>query len=66
MRITEEQKDLLQEHIEDLEQLLLSDDINDLLLEIDDAMLYTLDENGKPNEEGVKLCKIYDEIYVSN
>lgn len=65
MKVTTEQKDFLKNYI-DLEQVLLSDDVNDLLLAIDDAIIDTFDAAGNPSEEGIKLQNIYDEIYSNN
>ena len=60
-----EQKDFLKKHIENFDELLLSDDINDLLLAIDDAIVDTFDIEGNPSEIGVALQKIYDEIFLN-
>lgn len=64
MKGTNEQKEYLKDCINNLEQILLSDDVNDLLLEIDDAITDTFDADGNPNEIGRKLGDIYDSIYV--
>jgi hypothetical protein len=66
MKITTEQKKILENYINDLGQILSSDDINDLLLEIDDAIVGTFDVDGNPNEDGIKLQNIYDDIYANN
>jgi hypothetical protein len=63
MAITAEQKAFLNKHIENLDKVLESDDINDLLLAIDDAILDTLDSNGNPSAVGIELQKVYDDIY---
>lgn len=66
MKITTKQKKFLENYIDNLEQVLLSDDINDLLLAIDDVVIDSFDAAGNPSEEGIKLQRIYDEIYSSN
>jgi hypothetical protein len=66
MAITAEQKTFLNKYIKNLDEVLESNDINDLLLEIDDAILDTFDAEGNPSAVGIELQKIYDEIYNSN
>lgn len=50
--------------IKNLDALLMTGEVNDLLLAIDDAIIETFDEDGYPNETGNQLQKIYDEIYL--
>lgn len=66
MKITAEQKKFLENYISNLDQILLSDDVNDLLLEIDDAIVDTFDADGNPSEAGIRLENIYDSIYSNN
>jgi hypothetical protein len=66
MTITAERKAFLNKYIKNLDKVLESDDINDLLLEIDDAILDNLDANYNPTEVGIELQKIYDDIYSNN
>jgi len=64
MVITEEQKSFFKNHIENLDELLSSDDVNDVLLAIDDAIVDNILENDEePDEVGIKLQRLYDEIY---
>lgn len=63
MTIKEEQKKFLSEHIKDLDNILLSDDVNDLYDAIDDAIVDTVDVNGNPSPVGIKLQQVFDEIY---
>lgn len=44
----------------------MADEVNDLLIAIDDAIIDTFDEDGYPDETGIHLQKIYDEIYLLN
>ena len=66
MVITEKQKNFLEKYISNLDALLSSDDVNDLLLEIDDAIVDTFDDDGNPNEIGIQLQTIYDELFNNN
>ncbi len=63
MTITAEQKQFLSKHIKDLDNILLSDDVNDLYDAIDDAIVDTFDANGNPSTDGIKLQQVFDEIY---
>lgn len=64
IKITKKQKDFLGDSIKDLDKLLMADEVNDLLIAIDDAIIDTFDEDGYPDETGIHLQKIYDEIYL--
>lgn len=66
MAITAEQKKFLGKYISNLDDVLKSDDVNDLLLAIDDAILDTFDAKGNPSEIGIELQNIYDDIYNNN
>ena len=66
MVITAEQKEFLAKYIDNLEEVLASEDVNDLLLAIDDAILDTFDSSGNPSAEGIELQNIYNEIYEKN
>jgi len=67
MIITKKQKELLIDKIEDIEKIIESDDVNDLLLPLDDLITEIgFDENYELNEEGLKLQKLYDEIFNQN
>lgn len=67
MIITKQQKELLIDRIEDIEKIIESDDVNNLLLPLDDLITEMgFDENYELNEEGLKLQKLYDEIFKQN
>ena len=66
MVITAEQKEFLAKYIDNLEEVLASEDVNDLLLAIDDAILDTFDSSGNPSAVGIELQNIYNEIYEKN
>lgn len=63
MTITMEQKKFLSKHIKDLDNILLSEDVNDLYDAIDDAIVDTFDANGNPSAVGIRLQQVFDEIY---
>lgn len=67
MNITEEQKSILLLHIPDINQSINNGDLDDVLDQLDDKITeigfnrdYTL------NEIGLKLQKLYDELYIQN
>ena len=67
MNIMEEQKSILLLHIPDINQSINNGDLDDVLDQLDDKITeigfncdYTL------NEIGLKLQKLYDELYVQN
>jgi hypothetical protein len=62
MNITEKQKQLLEEY-----NVVLSDDIDSLLLDLDDKITEIgFDEDYKLNEDGHILQRLYDQIYNQN
>lgn len=65
--ITEEQKKYLLEQSVDIGEALETDDLGALLLAIDDAIVDNIvDHNDEPDETGIKLQRIYDQIYNQN
>lgn len=65
--ITEEQKIYLREQSVDIGEALENDDLGELLLAIDDAIVDNIvDNNDEPDEIGIKLQQIYDQIYNQN
>jgi hypothetical protein len=66
IKVTDEQKKALKNHIDNLEVLIESDDVNELLLAIDDAIIANMDEDDEPDASGIELQKIYDQIYNNN
>lgn len=62
-----EQIEVLKPHIENIEELVESDDVQAVLDAIDDVIVDNiLANNDEPDDEGVKLQKIYDEIFNQN
>ena len=67
INISEEQKEILEDYIEDLENHIENDDIQDFLDLIDDEIVNNiLGNNDEPDDEGIKLQKVYDQIYNQN
>lgn len=68
INITEEQKAYLQDHSVEFEDALEKDDLEALLEIIDDAVVENIVTHGdEPDEIGIKLQRIYDEIrFIQN
>lgn len=68
MIIKVEQIEVLKQYIENIEDLIAGDDVQELLDAIDDIIVDNIlgNNNDEPNEEGIKLQKIYDQIYNQN
>lgn len=65
--ITERQKEYLKSYIVNLDDLIEKDDIQLLLDTIDDEIVDNiLGNNDEPDEKGIELQKIYDQIYNQN
>ena len=67
MLIKIEQIEVLRLHIENIDDLIAKGDVQVVLDAIDDVIVNNILENGdEPNDEGIKLQKIYDEIFNQN
>lgn len=67
MNITEEQKSILLLHIPDINQSINNGDLDDVLDQLDDKITEIgFNRDYTPNEIGLKLQKLYDELYVQN
>lgn len=67
MIITDKQIEVLMTYINNIKELVEADDINDVLDAIDDVIVDNiLANNDEPDSEGIKLQKIYDEIFYQN
>lgn len=67
MIVKVEQIEALKQYIENIEDLIASDDVQELLEAIDDIIVDNiLGNNDEPDEEGIKLQKIYDQINNQN
>lgn len=67
IQITEEQKKYLMEQSVDISGPLKKGDLGELLLTIDDAIVGNIVcHNDEPDETGIRLQRIYDQIYKQN
>ena len=67
MIVKTEQIEVLKPYIENIEELVESDDVQVVLDAIDDVIVDNiLANNDEPDDEGIKLQKIYDEIFNEN
>lgn len=67
IKITEEQKRYLLEQSVDVNDALENNDLGALLLVIDDAIVDNIvDHDDEPDEIGINLQRIYDQIYNQN
>lgn len=67
MIVKDEQIEVLKPYIENIEDLVESDDVQAVLDAIDDVIVDNiLANNDEPDDEGIKLQKIYDEIFNEN
>lgn len=67
MIIYDEQIKELKPYIDDIEDLVQNDDVQDLLDAIDDVIVDNiLGNNDEPDEEGIRLQRIYDQIFNQN
>ena len=67
MIVTEEQKKLLSDKMENFDEIIKSGNVNDLLIPLNDLIfMIGMNQNYDLNEMGFKLQKVYDEIYDQN
>ena len=67
MIINDLQIEELKQHIDNINEFIENDDIQGLLDAIDDIIIDNiLGNNDEPDEKGIKLQKIYDEINNQN
>lgn len=67
IKITEEQKRYLLEQSVNVNDALENNDLGALLLVIDDAIVDNIvDHDDEPDEIGINLQRIYDQIYNQN
>lgn len=65
--ISEEQKEYLKDFVNDIDKLIKKDNLQDFLDAIDDEIINNiLRNNDEPDAIGIKLQKIYDQIYNQN
>lgn len=67
MNVTKEQIDALRPYMENIDQLILSDDLLEFELLLDHTIVELgFDKNDEITEIGLFLQKIYDQIYAQN
>ena len=67
MIIKTEQIEMLKPYIENIEDLIAEGDVQVVLDAIDDVIVDNiLGNDDEPDEEGIKLQKVYDEIFYQN
>lgn len=67
IKITEEQKSFLYEQDIDITDAISTDNVDLLLEVVDDAIVDNIvDNNDEPDEIGIKLQRIYDQIRNQN
>ena len=67
IKVTEEQRKVLKKYINDVDVLIGGDNVQMLLDAIDDEIVNDiLGNDDEPSEAGIKLQKIYDQIYNQN
>lgn len=68
--ITSEQKQFLKKYVTNIDELIDADDLGELLSAIDDAIVDNIMNNktepNEPDEIGIKIQQIYDQIYNQN
>lgn len=65
--ISNEQKELLMEHLPNAEEILKTNDVNDILFPLDDLITEVgFDENYALNNIGSKLQRTYDQLFNQN
>lgn len=65
--ITDDQIQELQPYIYNIDKYIQDDDIQGLLDAVDDVIISNiLKNNDEPDEEGVRLQGLYDDIYYQN
>lgn len=67
INLTRKQEEFIRANLGNPEQLILSNDVNDVLEALDDLMLYEgFDKYDEPNARGYEIEHIRDEIYANN
>ena len=67
MIVKGEQVKVLKQYISNIEELIEEDDVQAVLDAIDDVIIDNiLGNNDEPDEEGIMLQRIYDEIFYQN
>lgn len=66
MIVKHEQMEVLKAYIGNIEDLIAEGDVQAVLDAIDDVIVDNILGNDEPDDEGIKLQQIYDEIFSQN
>ena len=66
LQLSEEKKEYLNRFLPKAQEYIESNKYYDILVDLDDAIIAHFDEDGWPDEVGMKLQNIYLEIVESN
>lgn len=67
IKINAQQREKLSRYFDDLDSLLENDDIQTFLDRIDDIIVNNIiSNNDEPDEEGIDLQRVYDQLYNQN
>ncbi|MGN1318064.1 MAG: hypothetical protein ACI4VF_03545 [Lachnospirales bacterium] len=67
LNVTDEQKTILEQYIDDVNMYIENDDIENLLIELDDIIIeHGMDMEQEITSSGIELQKIYDQIFNQN
>lgn len=67
MIVSEEQINELKPYIKNIYEVISEGDVRKLLEAIDDVIVENiLNKNDEPDDKGVRLQRIYDQIYIQN
>lgn len=67
LNITDEQKNILEQYIENVNSYIDDDDIENLLIELDDVIIeHGMDMSQEITSQGIELQKLYDQVYNQN
>ena len=67
IKITDKQKSILKQYFNDIDRLVKEDDVQTFLDRIDDIIVDNIvDNNDEPDENGIALQRIYDQVFNQN
>lgn len=67
MLVTDEQIRIIKPYVENIEELIATDDVQAVLDAINDVIVNNiLGNNDEPDDEGIKLQRVWDEIFNQN
>lgn len=67
LNLSEEQKKFIKDNFKDADNMIKTDNLDDILLPLDELITYQgFDDNYLPTKWGNEAERIYDEIYMQN